>query len=89
MYELQWHPKCPRNQKAITVCLSHNCPQTPFQCSLSQCPCNSVHLRCKSMQWESVKDFLGNWKKNICKEGIEFMSRIEKIFTNLKGRIER
>ena len=68
MMDQLWHPKCPRNQKATTICLSHNCSNQPFQCSNAQCPCDSVHSRCKAMQWSAVREYLLNWKNNIGKE---------------------
>jgi hypothetical protein len=64
-----WHPKCPINQKATHLCLSHNCTHAPFQCQTPHCPCSSVHTRCKSMQLSAVRGYLTNWKKSICKEG--------------------
>jgi hypothetical protein len=41
------------------------------------------------MQWQSASEYLMNWSLGIGKEGKEFVSRVEKIYSNLRGRLER
>ena len=82
--------KCPNNREAYTVCLTHTCRSTtPFICDVKNCKCGNLHYHCKIMKFEALKDYLVNWRKWTNKESKEFMTRVSKIFTNIKDKISR